>query len=160
AHPGGEEDGDGDGALRKVSTSLSTWAKGNAALLDLTPDEPIEVAGLHPVFRVGRDGQLLVEVVFQLTQKAKTAPTDFGGVALRGGTPRVVQANGHLRYVTPKPLLSGRTSVDAARRASERVDRQRAFVDAIDEIDSFHIWKDDDFQKTRLRRLTSLARLH
>jgi len=30
----------------------------------------------------------------------------------------------------------------------------------VDEIDSFHVWMDADFQKTRLRRFMNLARLH
>jgi hypothetical protein len=151
---------DEGGGLGKESTSLSTWAKANARILDLAAEEPIEPAGLHPVFRVGRDGQLLVEVVFQLVQKAQKPGHDFGGIALRGGATVVVQANGRLRYVISKPLPSPTNTSEIARRATERIARQRAFVNDVDEMDSFHVWMDANYQTNRLRRLMNLARLH
>jgi hypothetical protein len=136
-----------------------SWANANAPLLHLAPG-PIEPVGFHPVFRVGRDGQLLVEVVVQFAQKSEAPEHDFGGVPLRGGTTVIVQANGKLRYVISKPLPSPGIPADDDRRARERVDRQQAFVQSLDEMDSFHIWKDMAFQKERVKRLMNLARLH
>jgi hypothetical protein len=139
---------------------LTSWARANTALLHLNPLHDIESVGFHPVFRVGRDGQLLFEIVVQFAQKDKTNARDFGGVALRGGSTIVVQANGKIRYVITKPLPAPNLPQDDQKRAQERVDRQTAFVNDIDARDTFHIWKDQVFQKQRLSRLANLARLH
>ena len=159
-HPQGRVDEGISDHLRSIHGSrMLSWAHANASLLHLVPGNDIEPIGFHPVFRVGRDGQLLVEVVVQFAQKAETEH-DFGGVPLRGGSTVIVQANGKLRYVISKPLPSAGISADDNRRAQERVERQRAFVQSLDEMDSFHIWKDVAFQKDRVKRLMNLARLH
>jgi hypothetical protein len=139
---------------------IRNWAEANKPLLHLAPDEDVEPVGFHPVFRVGRDGQLLVEVVFQFAQRAKNPAFDFGGISLRGGSTVVVQANGKLRYVISKPLPSLGLSSEDKRRAKERVERQRIFVQTFDEMDSLHVWNDFNFQKDRVRRLMNLERLH
>jgi hypothetical protein len=139
---------------------LSSWAKANTGLLHLNPQHDIEPAGFHPVFRVGRDGQLLFEIVVQFAQRDKTSRHDFGGIPLRGGSTIVVQANGRIRYVISKPLPSPVLSEADRHRAQERIERQTAFVNDIDARDSFHIWKDQVFQKQRISRLANLARLH
>lgn len=154
-----EEDDDGE-VLAKAGGSLATWAHANASKLDLTETEEVRPTGFHPVFRVGRDGQLLVEVVFQLTQKSTQPRAEYGGLSLRGGSTVVVQANGRLRYVISKPIPSSTISAEANHRARERDERQRAFVSGLDERDSFHIWQDEVFQKNRMQRLMNLARLH
>jgi len=151
-------DADEEGGLRKEhADKLRHWAKYNPELLHLNPGVPTEATGFHPVFRVGRDGQLLIELVVQFAQKSET---DFGGISLRGGSTAVIQANGRLRYIISKPLESAALGPSERRAAKERVDRQRAFVDTIDEYDTFHIWQNAGFQKTRIRRLMNLAALH
>jgi hypothetical protein len=139
---------------------MYSWGLANSNLLRLSPRESPELAGFHSVFRVGRDGQLLVEVVLQFTQKAKDPAYDFGGVPLRGGTTVVVQANGKIRYVISKPLPSSILSENENKRAEERVNRQKAFVNDFDERDSFHIWNNEEFSKQRLKLRMNLAHLH
>ena len=58
------------------ANACGTGRTSNASLLHLAPDITIESIGFHPVFRVGRDGQLLVEVVVQFAQKGKTPDDD------------------------------------------------------------------------------------
>lgn len=160
-HPLPEWGDEEAGSPRSVQGQrLRDWAQSNAKLLHLAPDSTIDLIGFHPVFRVGRDGQLLVEVVVQFAQKGKTPDDDFGGIPLRGGATVVVQANGKLRYVISRPLPSPKNSPEDKLRAQERVERQRAFVETLDEMDSFHVWKDLAFQKERVKRLMNLARLH
>lgn len=139
---------------------LRAWAQDNASWLHLAPDIRIELQGLHPVFRVGLDGQFLVEAVVQFTQKGQSVDDDFGGIRLRGGTTVIVQANGKLRYLISKPLRSTKNSSEDERRAEERERRQRDFVETLDEMDSFHVWKDLAFRKERVKRLMNLAQLH
>lgn len=154
---GEEEVGSARGPL---GSRMQKWAQANASLLHLAPDKTVELVGFHPVFRVGSDGQLLIEVVIQFAQKGRTPDDAFGGIPLRGGTTVVVQANGKPRYLISRPLPSPQGSPEDNRRAQERVDRQRAFVETLDEMDSFHVWKDLAFQKERVKRLMNLARLH
>ena len=78
---------------------LRSWAEANAALLHLSSEEAIQPEGFHTVFRVGRDGMLLMELVLQFTQTRGQTQYDFGGVPLRGGSTIIVQANGKIRYV-------------------------------------------------------------
>jgi hypothetical protein len=139
---------------------MYSWGLANSNLLRLSPRESPELAGFHSVFRVGRDGQLLVEVVLQFTQKAKDPGYDLGGVSLRGGTTVVVQANGKIRYVISKPLPSSILTENENKRAEERVERQKAFVNDFDERDTFHIWNNQEFSKQRVKLRMNLAHLH
>jgi hypothetical protein len=147
-------------SLSRQGRMLNAWAKANAAALHLSPNEKIEAAGFHPVFRVGRDGQLLVEVVLLFAQKAQHPGYDYGGVPLRGGSTVVVQANGRIRYIISKPLEHADIPAAASSRARARLDRQRAFVSDLDSRDAFSIWKDAAFQKERVRRTMNLQHLH
>jgi hypothetical protein len=139
------------GAPNLHGQRMLSWARANAPLLHLAPEQDREPVGFHPVFRVGRDGQLLVEVVLQFAQRDETPDYNFGGVPLRGGSTVVIQANGKIRYIISKPIFSPEGSAEDNQRAKERMERQRAFVQAFDEMDSFHIWKDLAFQKDRRR---------
>lgn len=139
---------------------LQGWALANAQMLHLDPGETAECAGYHPVFRVGRDGQLLVEVVLQFAQRAEAPGHDFGGIPLRGGSTVIVQANGRIRYVISKPLEHPGQAERQRRAALAREERQRAFVADLDANDPLSMWKDIPYQANRLRRTMSLQRLH
>ncbi len=160
SYPTAEDDGEDSDMLRGAASQLNGWASANWHLLRLHPRVPIESVGFHPVFRVGRDGQLLVEVVIQLAQKAPNDGHDFGGMPLRGGSNVIVQANGKMRYLISKPLASEGMRPEDKQEAEARVERQLAFVADMDEADSFHIWKDANFQQNRLQRTMNLAGLH
>jgi hypothetical protein len=144
----------------KNRADLKTWAQANAKILHLSSQETIEVEGYHPVFRVGRDGMLLMEVVLQFTQKREQTEHDFGGVPLRGGTTVIVQANGRIRYVISKPLLSMDLTPTDTLRAQRRLDRQIAYLTGVDERDSLSIWKNEAAQAKRLIETANLAGLH
>jgi hypothetical protein len=139
---------------------LSRWAGQNAVALHFSPEERIELEGFHPFFRTGRDGMLLMEFALQLTQTRKQSQYDFGGIPLCGGSTVIVQANGRIRYVISKPLVSPRHSAEVNLRAQRRLDRQIAYLGGLDERDTLHIWQDDLAQKQRLARVANLAALH
>jgi hypothetical protein len=147
-------------SLSEHGKRLQGWARANAVMLELNPNEDGEATGFHPVFRVGKDGQLLVEVVLQFVQRVKNPAHDLGGIPLRGGSTVVVQANGRIRYVIAKPLEHVALNSDQNRRARARVERQRGFVEDLDARDALATWKDAAFQANRLRRRMNLRHLH
>jgi len=146
--------------VAQQTTALWAWANANRSMLQLHPALKIESTGFHPVFRVGRDGQLLVEIVAQFAQRDRSVSQDFGGVAFRGGSTVVIQANGKLRYVMSKPLPSAAIAASENKRAMERLNSQKAFVEDIDARDALHIWRDQTYQRERISRLATLARVH
>jgi hypothetical protein len=154
------EDEESDTGSARHGPRLTHWATANAAMLHLNAGQSIESVGFHPVFRVARDGQLLVEVVLQFAQKTDAPAQEYGGIALRAGSTVVVQANGNIRYVISKPVPFPGLQAEALQRATERTNRQRAFVNALDERDSFHIWKDLAFQNNRIKHLATFRFLH
>ena len=139
---------------------LVKWAGKNAVTLHFSAEEGIDLQGFHTVFRIGRDGMLLMEFVLQFIQTRKQTQYDFGGVPLCGGTTVIVQANGRIRYVISKPLVSPRHSATVNLRAQRRLDRQAAYLSEQDERDTLHIWQDEAAQGQRLARIANLAALH
>jgi hypothetical protein len=125
-----------------IATQLGEYARVNAVNLGLdpSPQRTIAVHGFHPSFRVGPDGQLLIELVAQFTQSDDTYTQEFGGLPLRGGTTVVAAADGKVRYVIAKPLPSPTLSVEQKRAAQERVERQRGFVRLCDANDPRLTW--------------------
>lgn len=131
-----------------------------AAKLSLDPNRKISVLGFHPVFRVAPRGQLLVEIVAQFAQKDETFDGQFGGVPLRGGTTVIASADGTVRYVISKPLVSNAISEVKSREAAERLEHQKAFVDACDRRDSRLPWGDDKYYKNRIAMTMNFSGLH
>lgn len=137
--------------------AIHAWARRHATALGLHPGLAVQVAGLHPSFRVGIDGQLLVEVIVQLLQRAE-ASAATGGIPLRGGATVVLNGFGQPRYVIAKPLPGA--AAPFAPAAAMRQARQTDYAAALTARDTFHIWQDEEFQKIRLRRLMGFAALH
>jgi len=137
--------------------AIHSWARKHSATLGLHPRANVQVAGLHPSFRVGIDGQLLVEVIIQLLQKVEATPAT-GGIPLRGGATVVLNGFGQLRYVIAKPLPG--SAAPFADAAKTRQTRQLEFAAALTARDTYHIWQDEAFQQTRLKRLMGFAALH
>jgi hypothetical protein len=132
---------------------LHAWAKRNAAALDLDPDpkRKIKVEGFHSVFRVAPNGQLQVEVVAQFGQKEDTTgKLEYGGLACRGGTTVIAAADGTVRFVISKPLPSKGIRSEKQGEASERMERQRAFVESCDREDPSLPWCDGDYESKRM----------
>jgi hypothetical protein len=102
---------------------LRPYAEDNAEALGLEPGRPVDVQGFHSVFRVGQDGQLVIEIVTQFAQEGDAGNKDLGGLPVRGGSTVIAGADGTVRYVIAKPL------------SETRLEKQREWVELWDAID-------------------------
>jgi hypothetical protein len=145
-----------------VFSALRSYAQTHAIALALDPARDIEVQGAHPVFRVGQDGQLLIEIVAQFVQKDETSKDDFGGVPFRGGTTIVTSADGKLRYTIKKPLMSKELTDAHKGEATRRLTRQREFVAACDMADPNFAFGfgGEGYYKNRISKNMSFAAIH
>jgi hypothetical protein len=142
---------------------------GSLARIDV-PNEPlrpgpvggrIEVAGFHPVFRVGSDGHLLVELVAQFQQLVPDSEQEFGGIPLRGGTTIIAGGDGRVKYVIAKPLPSA-TGLDDERRdaAQLRKNRQQEYLQLCDLTDPMMPYYGSQEFARRMQLRMSFAGLH
>ena len=156
-----DEGGDPD-LSADMAQQLHAYAVANAErlLLDRDPARPIAVHGFHSVFRVSPNGRLLIELVAQFTQQDRTQSDAMGGIPVRGGTTVVASANGTVRYIIAKPLVSLR--LDPARRheAAARLARQRAFVGLCDLNDVNLAYGDANYAARRMALRMNLSALH
>ena len=113
---------------------------------------------MHSSFRVAQDGQLLVETVIQFTQNRATN-RDLGGLPFRGGTTIVTKANGAIQYVITKPLPHPAFARAKKDEADGRLKGFASYVALLDEMDSYHIWRDEKFQSRRVADRITLAAL-
>jgi hypothetical protein len=86
-----------------IARGLHRWATENASPLELDGTGPISVAGFHPVFRVGADQKLVVELVAQFVQRCDGSRRRDPSVTLRGGATVVFGADNVPRYRISKP---------------------------------------------------------
>jgi hypothetical protein len=160
--------------------TFRTWARAHAGELDLDPDRPIQVDGLHSLWRVTKEGGLRVDLVIQFVQ---TCPPeefeDLAGIPLRGGTTVVADADGFVRYVISKPLpqlavkraqaaaAADGSPVDPAVLADprhiageRRLERLRNHIAATDERDARAMYDNEVYYEHRLERRSSIRALH
>jgi hypothetical protein len=145
---------------RSIARGLHAYAKANATKLRLDPALPIEVSGFHLSFRVAPSGRLVVELVSQFAQKDKTRKEELGGIPFRGGTTLITDAQGQPRYVISKPLHSARLTGTIKREAKERLHRQRAFLDRLDQLDPAVPYMDEEHYRRRMQLRMNLRSLH
>ena len=74
-----------------VAKALQDYARANARALRLSPKLPMRVSNPRYSFRVAPDGQLVVEIIFQLVQKGRR----------HNGVTVIAAADGSIRYVIP-----------------------------------------------------------
>ena len=120
-----------------IFAALHAYARANCGPLYLDPNLDIQVAGFHSAYRVGRGGELLIELIAQFTQRDDSPREELGGLPLRGGTTIVAAADGRIRYVIAKPLPSavkGRGG-EIELRAEQRLADQRGYVEHLDMTD-------------------------
>lgn len=127
--------------------------------LDLASPHTVRtnLVSMHPVFRIGQDGQLLVETVIQFVQERRRSKSSYGGVAMRGGSTVIAQADGRIRYVISKPLDSTDLRPEKAREGKEREMRFESFLRDFDCTDACQIWRDERYHQERLVRGLTLA---
>lgn len=145
-------------------TQLHQFATRHSDALQLDRTLPIKVAGMHPSFHVDENGQLLVELVAQLTQKPRRADARLaaGGVRLRAGTTVVFSADGRVRYVATRPLPGPHLHGNAAQQelAQSRVDGFHSYVAALDARDPLPLWSDRHRHGRRMKERASFAAAH
>ena len=90
-----------------IYAELHKYAMENAEDLGLDDKVPIQVEGFHSVFRVGQDGQLVIEVVAQYGQQDDSKRKELGGLPFRGGTTSSPATAG-VRYVIARLFSSAR----------------------------------------------------
>ena len=165
---GRERNGRGSGitdsepaAKRRYAPLLKEYADRNAKALHLDPNLEINVGGFHSSYRVAPDGQLLIDIVAQFEQCLEETSDELGGVPMRGGTTVVASADGEVRYVISKPLISGASTSIKRREAKDRRDRQYEFVDLCDQGDPQRAWcaTEGDLRQ-RMLRMHNFASLH
>jgi hypothetical protein len=106
---------------------LRAYAKAHAERLGFSPKDPIAVPSFHPMFRVGEDGALRVDMVVELIQTTEQPvladDESFGTFAFRSGVTLMIAnqpVEGHDR---PPPLVR---FVIPKLATPERLRRQRA----------------------------------
>lgn len=139
---------------------LHAWARANAPKLHLDLSTPIQVAGIHTVYRVAPDGSLLIELVAQFAQQDRTKAEKLGGLPLRGGTTVVASLDGTVRYVIAKPLPSPKISAEKRSEARRRQDEQIAYVAALDARDVQFPYMSAKTMSDRMRLRMNFASLH
>lgn len=109
---------------------LRAWAKANAATLGFDPKLKIEVPSFHPMFRVGQDGALKVEMVVEMIQtqldKSQPFPLRAGATLIIAQRPihEGIRGDPYVRYAIAKHLTPARAQrVRTTLESSEVVEK-------------------------------------
>ncbi|HMF56688.1 MAG TPA: hypothetical protein VK619_10125 [Pyrinomonadaceae bacterium] len=150
--------------VRKNKEEMRAWAKKHAAKLGLDPALKIDPIGFHASFRISPQGQLVVETVAQFVQTlpetANSTSEDFGGVPFRAGCTVIASADGSVRYVIRKPMVSKKVSKAMHNEAAQRLEEQRGFVNKFDSIDPRNPWYSPREYEKRVALALNFEALH
>jgi hypothetical protein len=163
--PGGSDDDDVNPSTqvyKLMREALITYAQTNAAALRLDPSLSVFVPTPNAVFRTAPNGQLLIELVAQVVQTDHRKDDDptYGGLPVRGGCTLIVGVDGVVRYVISKPLPGPHLDAKADLNATARLDRQRAFVEELDQSDPRTPYMSASESSARMTARMSLRALH
>jgi hypothetical protein len=143
---------------------LTEFGYHHANALQLDPDLPIRVVGIHPSFHVDENGQLVVELVAQWTQTPPPGHeqrVEIGGTVLRAGTTAVFSVDGRVRYIATRPLPGKHLSNDTQTElADRRVAGFHAYADALDACDPLPLWSGPQYVHRRMAERASFAAAH
>jgi hypothetical protein len=147
---------------RKMHELLLPYLEKNAGRLALEqgPGGPPWLESFHTVFRVGRDGQLRIELVAQFCQRAESLERETGKLQVLGGTTLVAAADGTVRYAIFKPLPSQKIEPRHEKAALTRMARMQEFVRHCELADPRFAWGAQDYRGYFMMRLKSLAAVH
>lgn len=149
-----------DEALSELSKAVHAYATANARELMLDPNKTIQASGVHPVFRVAPSGRLAIELVAQVSQADRETERLYGGIPARGGTTLIVDFDGTVRYAIAKPLPGGARTQRTQVEAQARLERQAAFVEALDFADPGFSYLTDSEMGERSKMRASFKALH
>lgn len=146
---------------RSIAAALQDYGRENWALLgfaDPTIAAPIAVRGFSPVYRIGVDQRLIVELVVQYVQTDRNR--DWGGVSPRAGTTVVFDARGFVRHIVAKPLPSPSLNPFYAASAAHRERRTALHIEELDLRDPRMAFPDAEYERERMRARSDLRALH
>lgn len=143
-----------------IATALATYGRRNAGILGLVdaPDRPIAVKGFSPVYRVGVDQRLIVELVVQYVQTDRSR--DLGGIHPRAGTTVVFDSKGYVRHIIAKPLVHPANAPRYAGLAGQRETRTNDYIEDLDLSDPRMAWPDKAYERDRMKFRMDLRALH
>jgi len=112
---------------------LGEYAKNNARLLGLEPGAPINARSFHPMFRVGEDGALHVDMIVEMIQTKEqlidSAAPDLGKFNFRSGVTLMIANQPVQGDTRPPPVIR---FVIPKLGSEERLARQRVTLASSD----------------------------
>lgn len=152
---------DDDELSVQLAVRLQKYAKEHAVELGLLTDAPIAVTGFHPVFRVGPDQRLVVELVAQFVQKVPPKLQDpVNGSQVRCGATVVFGADGTPRYAAMKPWPHERLPDALSDIANVRKKAYQAFGSELSLNDARTPWSSTGFSRQLGVPLKNMRGLH
>jgi hypothetical protein len=144
----------------EIANALAAYGRANADILGLVNNSsrPIAVKGFSPVYRVGVDQRLIVELVVQYVQTDRSR--DFGGLHPRAGSTVVFDSKGYVRHIIAKPLTHKSTAPRYAGLAAQRAQRTEDYIEDLDLNDPRMAWSDDAYEEQRMKLRMDLRALH
>ena len=142
----------------EIANALAAYER-NADILGLVSDSsrPIAVKGFSPVYRVGVDQRLIVELVAQYVQTDRSR--DFGGLHPRAGSTVVFDSKGYVRLIIAKPLTHQATAPRYAGLAAQRAQRTDDYIEDRPQRSAM-AWCDDAYEGQRMQLRMDLRALH
>jgi hypothetical protein len=146
---------------RNIAQALHEYARENFAVLGLADpnlSSAIAVRGFSPVYRIGVDQRLIVELVVQYVQTDRSQ--DWGGISPRAGTTVVFDARGFVRHIIAKPLPGASVDPLYAEMAAVRQKRTARHIEELDLRDPRMAWPDPEYENQRMQARADLRALH
>lgn len=143
-----------------IASALAEYGRDHHGLLGLAAPavRPIAVKGFSPVYRVGADQRLIVELVVQYVQTDRNR--DLGGIHPRAGTTVVFDSKGYVRHIIAKPLTDATTDRRYVQLAARREERTDAYIEDLDLYDPRMAYPDQAYQDNRMKLRMDLRALH
>jgi hypothetical protein len=132
-----------------IARGLVAYALRNASKLGLSRQQKIAVAGFHPVFRIGRDQRLIVELVAQFVQTVRyRGNSGAENPSIRGAVTVIFGADNKPRYIIRKPITDARKK------------EQAAWLSMLELADPMTPWSSPAYRQRSLLQPSDLRRLH
>ena len=152
---------DADRLLKsEIGRELTEYGATHWQILGFVPPSvrKIAVKGFSPVYRIGADQRLMLELVVQYVQTNRDR--DTGGLHARAGTTVVFDSKGNVRQIIAKPLKDSQTDAQFAKAAAAREMRMADHVEELDLHDPRMAWPDAAYERDRMRIRMDLRAIH
>ena len=147
-----------ESAIGKAAPALVAWAGVHAVELGFDPSTPIQLSGLHVVFRQAADGQPRPGIVVQFRQRRRDledqSVDEHERIPVHAGTTVIARVDGKIERLVPKPLpfadptvidrITDPSHADAARathaEGTARLGAMRSWNAAVEATDALAAW--------------------